>query len=180
VNGHSYSSDERDERFSCTIHEDRKFEDTVMAQPVQSMIGQLRAGAAALLASLLLLTAGGAALSLAPAAAYPQDSCAASAESSPSYDEATQAISSLPEFKSWAALLRGNSKIAFGKFVDRQELRNGKCFWSVTVYEARDTHMTIWHVFLVDPKTRQTLIQDADGDFVTTASWRRKAGPSRR
>lgn len=101
------------------------------------------------------------------------ESCSASAESSVSYFKAANRISQLIEFRSWKSKLPSDTKPVFGKQVDRQGLRNGRCYWAVSVYEGRPRNLIMWHVFLVNLRSKEVLVQTVDGDFVTLPEWRK-------
>lgn len=114
-------------------------------------------------------------------------SCDAKAEGSISYFKAETFVYTLPEVKAWRKLVYavpGRKVITIPSF-DHQLLINGRCYWSVTLFEDTPNKYTRWNQFYIRDKDQHILVGDiTGGDPMTLKQWRAQqkqldANPSR-
>jgi hypothetical protein len=101
--------------------------------------------------------------------------CDVRAEADPnSYQNAVVRVSRLRDFRAWSEDVRKRKPgvlVAFGSTVDKQELANKKCHWSVTVYSVENSHLSRWKTFLVPLEGGEVVARDdANGVLVPKAS----------
>jgi hypothetical protein len=92
--------------------------------------------------------------------------CDATATSDPAgYGKAVNRITKLPEYAAWSERVRkAGAKIALLSYAEKQELHDGKCYWSVTFYEEYEMHRNPWQTLLVPAKGPILVKSFADGE----------------
>jgi len=111
-------------------------------------------------------------------AAQAEGKCNALAKQSKAYLRASDAVRQMPEFRSWSA--SHSLPVAFGAAVDKEQLVQGRCYWSVTVYASHPERAEYWHSFYVSRSTNTVaFIQDPrSGDPIALSAWREQANES--
>jgi len=110
------------------------------------------------------------------AAAQPQSArtarCDAPALHAPDYQRAIDTVRRLPELVAWS---RSHTfPVAYGESMDQQQMLEGRCYWSVSVYASRPERLELWNVFFVEAKGKKgLLVQDPEsGEAVSLQQWR--------
>jgi hypothetical protein len=89
------------------------------------------------------------------------------------YTRSIKAVQRLPEVVAWSRF--HPFPVAYGRFVDKQVLLQGRCYWSVSVYANRPERFELWHVFYVEASGKRILVQDiVSGDAISMKTWRAK------
>jgi len=111
-------------------------------------------------------------LGLMPCAALAQ--CDEAAAGAASYETATGRIRALPEFKAWANHVssRPGVKPVIVPAMDKQQLIEGRCYWSVSAYADQVTHLHRWNTFYVSLDGKQTMVMDMEGAPISLDKWR--------
>jgi len=104
--------------------------------------------------------------------------CNALASESMAYSRASDAVRKLPEFQAWST--SHSFPVAFGAAVDKEQLIQGHCYWSVTVYANRAERTEFWYSFFVSRSTnRVVFIQDPrSGEPLALSIWRERNNKS--
>lgn len=86
-------------------------------------------------------------------------SCLALVTSDQTYLESTERVMQLPSVVAWTNYLRVKQKRpALGKNVDKTVFRNGRCFWSISLYESDESKLQLWREYLVEINGKKTYV----------------------
>ena len=101
--------------------------------------------------------------------------CDANSEGSTAYLEAETFVYTLPEVKTWKKLVYatpGRKVITIPSF-GHQSFIDGKCYWSVTLFEDTPEKYNRWNEFYIRDKGKHILVDDiTGGDPMTLKQWR--------
>jgi len=91
--------------------------------------------------------------------------CLAITTNNSTYMRAVDKVTSMPMVKDWVASLTAERRMAIGKHLDKTELVEGHCYWSISIYESDSSQLHLWKIFRVDIKTYNIFVMNDDGDF---------------
>ena len=100
--------------------------------------------------------------------------CDAKASGSASYSKAKVIVYSVPEVKAWRKLVYAvGRKVITIPSMDHQILINGKCYWSVNLFEDTPDHAIRFNGFYVQINSNNVLVDDVmSGNPITLKQWR--------
>jgi hypothetical protein len=97
--------------------------------------------------------------------------CDAVALHADGYARSVKSVQSLPELGAWSRSHK--FPVAYGQSTDKQVLMQGRCYWSVSVYADRSDRLELWHLFYVEVRGKQLLVQDpVSGAAISLQQWR--------
>ncbi|MGZ5025869.1 MAG: hypothetical protein ACXWE9_01745 [Methylobacter sp.] len=101
---------------------------------------------------------------------YSQQTCLALTIDDPSYNAAVERVTSMPMVKEWISLLSPPSQMALGgRVFDQTEFIEGKCYWSISLYESTPAQLRLWKIFRVDIQRNNIFLMNDEGDYVHIA-----------
>ncbi len=88
-----------------------------------------------------------------------KNDCLALTTSDKSYMESTERIMQLSPVVAWTNYLHVKQKRpALGKNVDKSVFKNGRCFWSISLYESDESKLQLWREYLVEINGKRTYV----------------------
>lgn len=98
---------------------------------------------------------------------------AKSLEATGSYSKARASVFAIPDVKAWKKHVYAAGRKVVTRFDDDHQMQiNGRCYWSVTLFEDTPENVIRWNTFYVPLKGKNILVEnDCDETPMTLSQW---------